>query len=97
MSINKLVNITVLPHLYNISGESSIKPDPVTRGDHADAGHTAEDRHPYPFPVVAEVTRVDLSAEDRQDQGQDCQQVDLSPKLQDRRMKSEPVFVFLHK
>lgn len=55
----------------------------MTRRDHADSSHTAEDRHPYPPPVVAEVTRVHLSTEDGQDQGQDCQQVDLSPKLQD--------------
>lgn len=76
-------NITVFSDLDNIRGESSIEPDPVARRNHTDSSHTAEDRHPYPSPVVAEVTRVDLSTEDGQDQGQHCQQVDLSPKLQD--------------
>lgn len=66
--------------LYNISGESFIEPDPVTCRNHADAGHAAEDRRPNPPPLVAEVMRVDLSAEDGQDQGQHRQQVDLSPK-----------------
>lgn len=79
-------NIIVSPDLYNISGESSIEPHPVARRNHTDASHTAEDRHPYPAPVIAEVTRVYLSAEDGQDQGQDCQQVGLSPKLQDGRV-----------
>lgn len=79
-------NIIVFPDLYNIGGESSIEPDPVARRNHTDAGHTAEDRHPYPSPVIAEVTRVHLSTEDGQDQGQHCQQVDLSPKLQDGRV-----------
>lgn len=80
------IYISVFPHLYNIGGEPSIEPDPVARRDHTDASHTAEDRHPYPSPVVAEVMRVDLSTEDGQDERQDCQQVDLSPKLQDGRV-----------
>ncbi len=74
------------PDLYNCRGESSIEPDPVTRRDHTDASHAKEDRHPYPPPVVAEVKRVDLSTEDGQDQGQDCEQVELSPKLQDGKL-----------
>lgn len=54
--------------LYDITGESSIQPDPVAGRNHTDARHTAEDRRPYPSPVVAKVTRVDLSTEDGQDQ-----------------------------
>lgn len=54
----------------------------MARRDHADAGHAAEDGHPDPSPVVAEVTGVDLGAEDGQDQGQHGQQVDLTPELQ---------------
>lgn len=72
----------LFPHLHDVGGEPAVEPDPVAGRDHADAGHAAEDGHPYDLPVVAEVIRVDLSAEDGQDQGQDCQQVDLSPKLQ---------------
>lgn len=53
-------------------------------GDHADSRHTAEEGHPNAPPVVAEVTGVDLSAEDGQDEGQDGQQVDLAPELGDR-------------
>lgn len=77
-------NIAGIPDLYNISGESVIEPHPVARRNHTDASHTAEDPHPYPAPVIAEITRVDLSTEDGQDQGQHCQQVDLPPKLQDK-------------
>lgn len=66
--------------LNDISGEPSIEPDPVARWDHTDARHTAEDGHPQPSPVVAEVTRVDLSAEHCQDQRQHSQQVHLPPK-----------------
>lgn len=78
--------MTVFPDLYDIRGEPSIDPDPVARRNHTDASHTAEDYHTYPSPVIAEVTRVDLSAEDGQDQGEHCQQVKLSPKLQERRL-----------
>lgn len=66
--------------LYDISGESSVKPDPVACRNHTNARHTAKDCHTYPPPVVTKVTRMDLSTEDGQDQGQDRQQVDLSPK-----------------
>lgn len=67
--------------LYYIRGEATVKPHPVACWDHTDAGHTEEDGHPYASPVVAEVIWVDLSAEDGQDQGEDGQEVDLSPKL----------------
>lgn len=66
--------------LHNIGGETTIEPDPVAGRNRANTCHATEDRHPYPTPVIAEVTRVDLSAEDGQDQGQHCQQVDLPPK-----------------
>lgn len=66
--------------LYDIRGESTSEQDPVTCRNHTYASHTAEDGHAYPSPVVTEVTRVDLSAEDGQDQGEHCQQVDLPPK-----------------
>lgn len=66
--------------LYDIRGESSIKPNPVARRNHTDASHTEEDSHSYLSPVVAEVTRMNLSAEDCQDQRQHRQQVHLSPK-----------------
>lgn len=54
--------------------------------NHTYACHTAEDRHPYPSPVVTKVTRMHLSAKDCQDQRQHRQQVHLSPKLQDGRV-----------
>lgn len=62
-------NHTGQEQLYNISGQSTIQPNPVTRRNYTDASHTAEDCHPYSSPVVAEVTGVDLGAEDGQDQG----------------------------
>lgn len=34
------------PDLNNITGEPSIEPDPVARGNHTDTGHAAEDGHP---------------------------------------------------
>lgn len=71
-------------HLDNIGDEASVEPDPVTGWDHADSRHTAEEAHPNVPPVVAEVTGVDLSAEDGQDERQDGQQVDLAPELVDR-------------
>lgn len=77
------------PHLHHLGGEAPVEPHPVTGGDHADAGHAAEDAHPDPPPVVAEVTGVDLSAEDSQDEGQDCQQIDLPPKLQKKKKKDQ--------
>lgn len=79
-----MTSISVFSHLYNITVESSIQPDPVAGRNHTDARHTAEDCYPYPSPVVAKVTRVDLSTEDGQDQRQHCEQVDLSPELQER-------------
>lgn len=75
----------MFPDLYNIGGETPIEPDPVAGRNRANSCHAAEDRHPYPPPVIAEVTRVDLSAEDGQDQGQHGQQVHLPPKLQPGR------------
>lgn len=72
----------LFPDLHNIGGETTIEPDPVAGRNRANTCHATEDWHPYPTPVIAEVTRVDLSAEDGQDQGQHCQQVDLPPKLQ---------------
>lgn len=68
--------------LHDVRGESSVEPDPVTRGNDADARHAAEDRRANPSPLVAEVMRVHLSAEDGQDERQHGQQVDLSPELQ---------------
>lgn len=56
--------------------------------DHADSRHTAEEAHPDVAPVVAEVTGVDLSAEDGQDERQHRQQVDLAPELGDRSQMS---------
>lgn len=56
----------------------------MTGWDHADSRHAAEEAHPNEPPLVAEVTGVDLSAEDGQDERQDRQQVDLAPELGDR-------------
>lgn len=71
-------------HLDNVGGEAPVEPDPVTGWDHADSRHAAEEAHPNAPPVVAEVTGVDLSAEDGQNERQHRHQVDLAPELGDR-------------
>lgn len=78
----------LIPDLHKIGGESPIQPNPVTRWDYADASHTAEDAHSQLPPVIAEVMRVDLSAEDCQDQRQNSHQVDLPPKLRGTNHKN---------
>lgn len=78
------MNTRSTPHLDDVGGEASVEPDPVTGWDHADSRHAAEEAHPDEAPVVAEVTGVDLGAEDSQDERQHRQQVDLAPELGDR-------------
>lgn len=66
--------------LYDIRCEPSGEPDPVAGRDNTDSSHAAEDGRAYPLPAVAKIVRMNLSAEDCQDQGQHCQKVNLPPK-----------------
>lgn len=68
-------------HLDELWGEASCDADPVDCGDEAVSGHRAEGERAQPFPLLAEVMRVDLSEEEGQDHGQDRHQVHLPPIL----------------